>query len=278
MYSYLNWVKNCIFRHRTKKKETATTINIDHVPRYPPPPKQWPFIHPGKLLRHNRRLLFAITSELDITRYDYKTLVEPALYRYAAMVQLLPSTRNYRRDEPLGMFTNGLEVGLWMLRLLNDVSVREQHELIGEAYGEHPWRIIALFCGLVHEVEKLRSDLIITSVDESEEWDPLVGPLWDWGSQRGFSAHLLRWVDEPCLERSVSIDHLVATKIIGDDVLDCFYKLDQKYVSDELRAIYQVQPNEISHFMPLLKEAIRRNVNEGCDAMLDTARPVRCAF
>ncbi|NMV21940.1 hypothetical protein HKB23_05930, partial [Vibrio parahaemolyticus] len=61
--------------------------------------------------------------------------------------------------------------------------------------NEPRWRLACCFSGLLHDVGKPLSDVVITNSDGSKTWNPYSETLVDWAKRHNVSRYFLRWRD-----------------------------------------------------------------------------------
>jgi len=168
----------------------------EDIPRYPPFAKGLPAADTKRILETQSELINRIKGILRFTSDDFAETVNPVIENYAAYVHLLPASEAHHHRGAGGLFRHGLEVGFWA------AQQAEAHQFcIGETPSnkrdnEPRWQFAAFLGGLLHDVGKPLSDVAVTNLDGSKEWNPYESSLATWTMTEDVEHYFLRWRDK----------------------------------------------------------------------------------
>ncbi|MGE0383537.1 MAG: MobH family relaxase [Gammaproteobacteria bacterium] len=166
---------------------------IEEIPRYPPFQRGLPAIDLGRLVSTQAELVDAIRQTLGMPAAEHAGFVVPVIHRYASFVHLLPASEQHHHRGGGGLLRHGLEVAFWAARASESV-VFAGASTPRERRAQLPrWRAAACIAGLLHDLGKPVSDIVVTDRDGARTWNPHAGALHGWLSDQAIDRYFLRW-------------------------------------------------------------------------------------
>ncbi|WP_374691047.1 MobH family relaxase [Accumulibacter sp.] len=192
----------------------AEALLDDEIPRYPPFMKGVPATHPDKLIETQRELISQIRETGVATPEIFAQFHLAALRRFASYAHLLPASQTHHHRGAGGLLRHATEVALWSLqsgdRLLlpGEQTPRRRREL------EPRWHLAVFLAALCHDLGKPVTDLVVTSRDGAEVWNPFVEDLHAWATRHHVDRYFLHWRDNRGRKHQ-AVSALIAERIIG---------------------------------------------------------------
>ena len=218
----MRWLER--FRSRSAVPEAskptadATHVLEEEVPRYPPFMKGLPVVSPDKLLATQSELIARISQSVLVNKDLFDRFYISALRRFAAFAHLLPASQSHHHRGAGGLLRHSIEVALWTLQagdkmLLNIGTTPAQRRNI-----EPRWQLCAFLAGLLHDVGKPVTDVVVSSNDRSQVWKPITNNLHDWAVSNRINSYFLDWRPGRARQHT-SLSSLVAERIITTETL-----------------------------------------------------------
>ncbi|QKS29620.1 MAG: TraI domain-containing protein [Candidatus Accumulibacter similis] len=192
----------------------AEALLDDEIPRYPPFMKGLPATHPDKLIETQRELIGQIRETGVATPEIFAQFHLAALRRFASYAHLLPASQTHHHRGAGGLLRHATEVALWSLqsgdRLLlpGEQTPRRRREL------EPRWHLAVFLSALCHDLGKPVTDLVVTSRDGAEIWNPFIEDLHAWATRHRVDRYFLHWRDNRGRKHQ-AVSALIAERIIG---------------------------------------------------------------
>ncbi len=183
-------------------------------------------------------------STLGFTQEEYDRLVMPVIGSYAAFVHLLPASEAHHHRGAGGLFRHGLEVAFWATQASESVIFSISGSPRERRNNEPRWRLACCFSGLLHDVGKPLSDVVITNSDGSKTWNPYSETLVDWAKRHNVSRYFLRWRDREH-KRHEQFSLLTVERILTPEALEFLADPGSKdIVESMLQAISGLRIND----------------------------------
>jgi conjugal transfer pilus assembly protein TraI len=186
----------------------------DEIPRYPPFMKGLPATHPDKLIETQRELIGQIRETGVATPEIFEQFHLAALRRFASYAHLLPASQTHHHRGAGGLLRHAAEVALWSLQsgdrvlLPGEQTPRRRREL------EPRWHLAVFLAALCHDLGKPVTDLVVTSREGAEVWNPFVEDLHAWATRHRVDRYFLHWRDNRGRKHQ-AVSALIAERIIG---------------------------------------------------------------
>jgi conjugal transfer pilus assembly protein TraI len=145
------------------------------------------------LLAANEPFLGRIKLSYGVDRKTFEADLLDVIRRYAEFVNLLPATPDNFFAAPGGLFRLGLEIGFFALQGTDGHIVSGRSTITVRRELEPRWRQATFVAGLLSEVHRTLSRVVITD-ERGEEWPAYLQPLTSWLRQRGARRFFIRWV------------------------------------------------------------------------------------
>lgn len=237
-----------LFGGRGEKKVEVVASQVrdladEEIPRYPPFAKGLPMAPVDKVLQTQNELIQKIRSTLGFTQEEYDRLVMPVIGRYAAFVHLLPASEAHHHRGAGGLFRHGLEVAFWATQASESVIFSISGSPRERRNNEPRWRLACCFSGLLHDVGKPLSDVVITNSDGSKTWNPYSETLVDWAKRHNVSRYFLRWRDREH-KRHEQFSLLTVERILTPEALEFLADPGKDIVESMLQAISGLRIND----------------------------------
>ena len=182
-----------------RNKETgnlALVAEQEDIPRYPPFAKGLPAADTKRILETQSELITRIKGILRFTADDFAETVNPVIENYAAYVHLLPASEAHHHRGAGGLFRHGLEVGFWAAQQAEAHQFCIDETPRNKRDNEPRWQFAAFLGGLLHDVGKPLSDVAVTNLAGSKEWNPYECSLAAWTVEEDVDHYFLRWRDK----------------------------------------------------------------------------------
>jgi len=210
-------------RPATSKQGLATSLPVitpaeplldDEIPRYPPFMKGLPATHPDKLIETQGELIGQIRETSVATPEIFEQFHLAALRRFVSYAHLLPASQTHHHRGAGGLLRHATEVALWSLQsgdrvlLPGEQTPRRRREL------EPRWHLAVFLAALCHDLGKPVTDLVVTSRDGAEVWNPFVEDLHAWATRHRVDRYFLHWRENRGRKHQ-AVSALIAERIIG---------------------------------------------------------------
>ena len=189
-------VLNKFFPGNKGHESLALVPEQEDIPRYPPFAKGLPAADTKRILETQSELITRIKGILRFTAEDFAEIVNPVIENYAAYVHLLPASEAHHHRGAGGLFRHGLEVGFWAAQQAEAHQFCIDETPCNKRDNEPRWQFAAFLGGLLHDVGKPLSDVAVTNLDGSQEWNPYESSLATWTMTEEVDHYFLRWRDK----------------------------------------------------------------------------------
>lgn len=164
------------------------------VPVYPRPRKGIAVYKPEEIYASEEdRLIKPIFRMLGLTNKAVGKYLTPVVMNYIRYVHLLPASRSDHHSDLEGLLFHGLDTARFAVKFSEGYMPYQggNPELKG-AY-ETQWRVAVTLAGMLHDVGKPATDMIVTSLDGTLEWNPNVESLYDWAERNKVSYYVINY-------------------------------------------------------------------------------------
>lgn len=233
------------------------------IPRYPPFAKGLPVAPIGKLLETQRSLIEKIRQTLGLPQADFDKLVLPVLRRYAEFVHLMPASEAHHHRGAGGLFRHGLEVAFWTTQASGAVMFSIEGSPLERRNNEPRWRLASCFAGLLHDVGKPLSDVMVSDRDGRATWNPYGESLFDWAARHKIDRYFLRWRDNRH-KRHEKFALLTVDRLIPQPTREYLADAGPQVIESMLEAIAGVGANQAITKLVLRadRESVSRDMKE----------------
>lgn len=166
------------------------------VPQSPPYAQGIEVVSREALLETQRELIEKIYGALSFSRAEFDLLALPIIERYAGWVHLLPASEAHHHKTAGGLFRHGLEVAFYAAQGSRGIIFGIGSTPTERRNNEPRWRLAAMCAGLLHDIGKPVTDVIVTDGTRGIRWHPHMGMLNEWASTNNVSRYYLRWTDK----------------------------------------------------------------------------------
>lgn len=192
-------------------------VDDQEIPRYPPFAKGLPAVTPDKVLKTQEQLLADIRHTLGLDHDLFDRLIFPVLQNFAAFVHLLPASEAHHHRGAGGLFRHGLEVAYWAARASEGVVFVATGTPLERKQLEPRWHVAVCLAGLLHDIGKPVSDVMVVDASGEKTWNPCNESLMEWAGRHGIDRFFLRWRDRR-FRRHEQFSVLVAERVLTPDI------------------------------------------------------------
>ena len=160
----------------------------DRSPSANIPPGWIPILSPESLAAHlgSDALVAAIRTTTGLSPANFEEAYGQAIYRYMALVQLLPASESHHHAQPGGLLLHALETADIALRVRRGQILPPGVAPEDIQRREHRWTFGVFLAALIHDVGKPLADMRVVIAKERGEgiWSPLAGDMAACGATR----------------------------------------------------------------------------------------------
>jgi hypothetical protein len=176
-----------------KKAAQPLSVNGEEVPRYPPFVKGLPMIDPDVIVETQQELVHKIRHILALEPEEFEGLIYPFIRNIAAFVHLLPASEAHHHRGAGGLFRHSLEVGMWAAQFAEGRIFAFGKSPIDRKREEPRWVAATFIAGMLHDIGKAATDMVIMDPDGGAEWSPYIETMTDWGKRNKVERYFIRW-------------------------------------------------------------------------------------
>lgn len=238
-------------------------LEEEDIPRYPPFAKGLPVAPLDRILLTQRELIQSVQMALGMPQQEFERLVIPVLTRYAGFVHLMPASETHHHRGAGGLFRHGLEVAFWTTRSSGSMMFSMEGSPLERRNNEPRWRLAACFAGLMHDVGKPLSDVMVSDRDGRATWNPFGESLFDWATRHGIDRYFLRWRDQRH-KRHEKFSLLMVDRLLPKATREYLAEAGPQVIESMLEAISGVGANQPITRLVLLadRESVQRDLRE----------------
>jgi len=164
------------------------------VPVYPRPRKGIPVYKPEEIYAsEEERLIKPIFRMLGLTNKAVGKYLTPVVMNYIRYVHLLPASRSDHHSDLEGLLFHGLDTARFAVKFSEGYMPYQGGNPEHKGAYEIQWRVAVTLAGLLHDVGKPATDMIVTSLDGSLEWNPNIESLYDWAERCKVSYYVINY-------------------------------------------------------------------------------------
>ncbi|AZL83383.1 hypothetical protein EIJ81_00520 (plasmid) [Aliivibrio salmonicida] len=115
-------------------------------------------------------------SERD-SRYNFDTLFRQVIFRFTDIVALLPASESHHHSYPGGLLAHSLEVANTAYNFAKSQNLKSIGLNDVEILRKKRWQYAAFICGLLHDIGKVITDMVLIGEDlqgNQTKWNPLL--------------------------------------------------------------------------------------------------------
>ncbi len=190
------------------------------------PPGAFPLRKIESLLDDEKSLIARIRLNSGVSNETFEKLYVPLLTRYADFIQTLPASRAKHHFTPGGMWQYSLEVALLSLQTADSKIFSGSEPVELRHLIEPRWRFASFCAGLLLDVGIVISHMRVLSPNGTP-WEPLLLPLYSWGTQVGADHYYVQWLPEDQMlhERQYRMfSGVLANRLLPSEILSYLYE------------------------------------------------------
>lgn len=165
------------------------------VPQSPPFAKGIRVVSREALIESQRELIDSIYGTLSLSRADFDKIAMPLIKRYAGWVHLLPASEAHHHKTAGGLFRHGLEAAFFAAQASRGCVFGTGSTPIDRRNNEPRWRLAAMCAGLLHDIGKPLTDVIVTDRTGEICWYPHLSMINEWADEHGITRYYIKWRD-----------------------------------------------------------------------------------
>lgn len=147
------------------------------------------------MLDDEKSLIARIRLNSGVSNETFEKLYVPLLTRYVDFIQTLPASRAKHHFEPGGLWQYSLEVALLSLQTADSKIFSGSEPVELRHLIEPRWRFASFCAGLLLDIGVVISHMRVLSPN-GKPWEPLLLPLYSWGTQVGADHYYVQWLPE----------------------------------------------------------------------------------
>jgi conjugal transfer pilus assembly protein TraI len=231
------------------------------ITRYPPFDKGIPVISPDKILRSQQEMIEHARRSSGASKEDFKKNYLQPIVNLASYVHLLPATSTTYFRGTGGLFRMSLEIALNGLESANTgvfpiASVERRNSLLPK------WTLATFLAGLCSQCFRTFNTLSVLTRD-NEQWQPLLGMLYDWCVDCEADVYFVRWMEEMHIRGEQATASYAISSVIPKDVLQFLSEDNNQILQAMTAAIAGVDPNTSENPIARLIAPVITRVIEG---------------
>lgn len=175
--------------------EVVAAPVMEDIPRYPPFDHGLPAVSVEQLLGSQAEIIDQIRKSLAFENpADFDRYAMPVIKCYAAQIHLLPASRGTHHRGAGGLFRHGLEVALYAIKGIgaNPAHFSEENQR-ARRDSKPRWAFAAFVAGLLHDCAKPITDVMITTADGAQIWNPTEMLLLEWLTSNKIMRYYMTW-------------------------------------------------------------------------------------
>jgi conjugal transfer pilus assembly protein TraI len=180
--------------------------------------KGLPATHPDKLIETQRELIGQMRAAALATPEIFEQFHLASLRRLASYAHLLPASQTHHHRGAGGLLRHAAEVALWSLQSGDRVLLPVEQAPRRRRELEPRWHLAVFLAALCHDLGKPVTDLVVTSRDGSQTWNPFVEDLYAWATRQQVDRYFLHWRENRG-KKHQAVSALIAERIIGSQGL-----------------------------------------------------------
>lgn len=169
--------------------------SLDSVPeaRWPPFPRAVEAVTSRAIIDSQAELIRSLCRVTPLSEKEIDAVLLPCIVSLAEFVHLLPASQYDHHMGTGGLFGHSLEVAYYAVngaksRIFDVTESPEKAHL-----NRSRWILAAALCGLVHDIGKAVTDIIVTSESDQEVWYPRQETLAHWLRRKKLASYYVSW-------------------------------------------------------------------------------------
>ena len=243
-------------KHVKESLRDPETLEGMEIPRYPPFLKGIPVINSAQMMFSQKKIITRIQHSLGLSDEDFETYLFPVLCRYAEFVHLLPASENHHHSGAGGLFRHGIEVAyIALVKSENMVpfnSPLNQDTPKQKKEKHRVWRISVFLAGLLHDVGKPLTDIVVQDRDGENTWHPYINSLYSWAKENNIKRYFLHWRTDRHKKHKY-VNTMMLPQIVGQVTLSYIDQFGVSFSSELSEALNQEGQNNL--IMDVVREA-----------------------
>jgi conjugal transfer pilus assembly protein TraI len=204
---------------------TAEGNNQPGVPRYPPIDNGIVVASPDELLASQSDLIRILRRDLGLVDADFEFRYLAPLRRAAALVNLIPATRDKHHTGAGGLFRFAATMAIRCSQSAEGRMFAARDGIEQRRQIEAAWRHAAFLTGLTCELFRPLTEMIV--VDErGNEWSPYIASLTDWAHAQKVEKYFVRWHQrEDSRSSGNTLASWAVNAVLGNELLSSLHKV-----------------------------------------------------
>lgn len=179
----------------SRNAEGVVFENGIEVPQSPPFAKGIEVVSREALIESQRELIDNIYGTLSLSRADFDKIALPLIKRYAGWVHLLPASEAHHHKTAGGLFRHGLEAAFFAAQASRGCVFGTGSTPTDRRNNEPRWRLAAMCAGLLHDIGKPLTDVVVTDRTGDIRWYPHLSMINEWADENSITRYFLKWTD-----------------------------------------------------------------------------------
>ena len=169
------------------------------------------------LLSRYGHLLSMIKDGLGMNDDEWGRLAYPIIQKLSDYFQLLPASERDHHIEAGGLLLHALEAAYLALVESRKVDFVSDEDREKKGFLSDRWAYAAFLGGLLHDIGKPVTDMVVFDVSSGEKWNPLVSTLYEWASQNGVERYSFQYRESRKYEDHESVNALILNEFVTEE-------------------------------------------------------------
>lgn len=205
----------------------ADDVRASAVPVYPPIDGGIPMVPTHAVMRTQEALINRLRRHLALPQAEFEANYLEPIHRAAALVGLLPATKDKHFTGQGGLFRMCLELAVFSAQSADGVMFAGHAKIERRRQVENSWRHAAFFCGLAIELHRPLTEMVIVAPATGATWNPFMGPLTEWAQREGHDRVHVRWVDHAIQQAGAKSTAVWSLNyLIGQPIMASLHEVD----------------------------------------------------
>lgn len=179
--------------YRTMRELPEKSLNSVPEARWPPFPRAVEAVSSRAIIDSQADLIRSLCRVTPLSEKEIDDFLLPCIVSLAEFVHLLPASQYDHHMGTGGLFGHSLEVAYYAVngaksRIFDVTESPEKAHL-----NRSRWILAAALCGLVHDIGKAVTDMVVTSESDQAVWYPRQETLAHWLRRKSLSSYYVSW-------------------------------------------------------------------------------------
>ena len=179
--------------YRTMRELPEKSLNSVPEARWPPFPRAVEAVSSRAIVDSQADLIRSLCRVTPLSEKEIDDFLLPCIVSLAEFVHLLPASQYDHHMGTGGLFGHSLEVAYYAVngaksRIFDVTESPEKAHL-----NRSRWILAAALCGLVHDIGKAVTDMVVTSESDQAVWYPRQETLAHWLRRKSLSSYYVSW-------------------------------------------------------------------------------------